>query len=134
MKSLFRSLLVWLMLLTLPFQGIASAAMLTCAHGPMQQATVAMTAPAPDAASVEGHCHEPAIDAGNQHASPHDQHDSDGRCSACADCCIGAALAPAPALIAAPSSAPAVLVALVARHLAKVDLALPERPPRFPLA
>jgi len=119
---LARSLLVWLMLLALPFQGMASAAMLSCAHGSTPAAV----------AGAEGHCHEQAAQPA---ADPHaDVHDHDGRCSACADCCIGAALAPAPAVMAAPSAPPAMFASFALHHPAAVDLDLPERPPRFPLA
>jgi hypothetical protein len=137
-KNLVRSLLVWLMLLALPFQGIASAAMLTCAHATMRSATplaAAMPAMQHDASAAEGHCHSdeaPTASTASHHDG--DAHDHDGRCSACADCCVGALLAPAPALLAAPPDAPAVIHPAAAGRLAAVDLALPERPPRFPLA
>lgn len=63
-----------------------------------------------------------------------DAHDHDGSCSACAACCMGAAMAPAAGLNPpAPSLASAILPAATGRLVA-VDLALPERPPRFPLA
>lgn len=63
-----------------------------------------------------------------------DAHDHDGSCSACAACCMGAAMAPAAGINPpAPFLTTALLVAATGR-LAAVDLALPERPPRFPLA
>lgn len=117
------------MLLALPFQGMASAAMLSCAHG---STPAAVAVPAHAVAGAEGHCHEQAAQPA---ADPHaDVHDHDGRCSACADCCIGAALAPAPAVMAAPSAPPAMFASFALHHPAAVDLDLPERPPRFPLA
>lgn len=126
-RTFLRYLLVWLMLLALPFQGIASAAMLSCAQGTMPH-------PAPAAAMDEGHCHEPAPALAAPVAQHGDAHDHDGRCSACADCCVGAVLAPAPALAPMPPDAPAVFRHAAAGHLAAVHLDLPERPPRFPLA
>ena len=136
MKPIVRYLLVWLMLLALPFQGIASAAMLSCVQGAMQHPApaAAMTAMQHDAAMGEGHCHEqePVLSAPASHHG--DAHGHDGRCSACADCCIGAALAPAPAPAVAAPDARAIFHHAAAGHLAAVDLALPERPPRFPLA
>lgn len=129
MKTVVRYLIVWLMLLALPFQGIASAAMLTCAHGSMRQA-----APQHDAALNQGHCHEQAVSVAAPAAHHGDAHDHDGRCSACADCCTGAALAPASTPGVAAPDAPAIFHHAAAGHLAAVDLALPERPPRFPLA
>jgi len=121
------------MLLALPFQAVASAAMLTCAHATIQPAAHAMTAMAHDAAGPDGHCHAAADQAADRHPAAIDHHNADGRCSACADCCLGAALAPAPAPFATPSAALGVLIGALARHPARVDLALPERPPRFPL-
>ena len=86
-----------------------------------------------DAASADGHCHEAVNKAGAQQPAALDHHDADGRCSACADCCLGAALAPPPASFATPRAALAALTGAPAGHPARVDLALPERPPRFPL-
>lgn len=134
MTKLVRLMLVWLMLLAIPFQGIASAAMLSCAHD-------AMGTPAHTAGTASaGHCHDdaPQATAAMHHADTgsHDAsgHDHDGRCSACAACCMGAAIAPLPAIAAAPP-APALLHAASANHhLPAVDLALPERPPRLSLA
>lgn len=137
MKTVVRYLIVWLMLLALPFQGIASAAMLTCAHGSMRQAAPdagAMAATQHDATMNEGHCDEQVVSVSAPAGHHGDAHDHDGRCSACADCCIGAALAPAPALGVAAPDAPAIFHHAAAGHLAAVDLALPERPPRSPLA
>lgn len=115
------------MLLAIPFQGIASAAMLACAHDAPQAAHA--TTAHHDAASSP--CHE------MQDTTPdlaQDAHDHDGSCSACAACCMGAAMAPATGVAPpAPSLATALLIAATGR-LAAVDLALPERPPRFPLA
>jgi hypothetical protein len=129
-KYSVRLLFVWLMLLAIPFQGIASAAMLACAHDAPQGTQQSAHAPAHhDAASSP--CHE------TQDKTPdlaHDTHDHDGSCSACAACCMGAAMAPAAGINPpAPSLTTTLLVAATGR-LAAVDLALPERPPRFPLA
>lgn len=44
MKAVFRSLLLWLMLVAIPFQGVASAGMLLCAPGPVPASAPAMTA------------------------------------------------------------------------------------------
>lgn len=80
-------LLLTFMLLALPLQGIAAAAMISCApshHG--LQATVTRHVDAAAHAHHHGEDHEPA-------ATPaHGKH----ACSACAACCIGGALMPSP--------------------------------------
>lgn len=118
------------MLLAIPFQGIASAAMLACAHdAPQGTQQAAHAAPHHDAASSP--CHEMQD---KQPDVAQDAHDHDGSCSACAACCMGAAMAPAAGVNPpAPALATALLMAATGR-LAAVDLALPERPPRSPLA
>ena len=119
------------MLLAIPFQGIASAAMLACAHDAPQgtQQTAHATTAHHDAASSP--CHE------MQDQAPdlaQDTHDHDGSCSACAACCMGAAMAPAAGIAPPPPTLTTALPVSATGRLAAVDLALPERPPRFPLA
>ena len=123
------------MLLALPFQGLASAAMLSCAHGSQQMPMqMPMQTPADSQQMApDGHCHDDmAPAAAPAHHADHDQasHDHDGRCSACAACCIGAAMAPAPLVAAAPPSSPQLVVPAASARLLTVDLDLPERPPR----
>ena len=146
MKNLVRTLLVWLLLLAIPFQGLASAAMLTCAHdagaawAPVIEATAAADMP------PSGHCHDgdtrpAAMAAMAAHADQpaHAEHgaanhDHDSRCSACAACCMGAAMAPAPVLAAAPAATAQLRVPCTSDRPMAVDLAQPERPPRPSLA
>ena len=126
MGEFARTLLVWIMAMLLPMQGMAAAGGLLCAPGHH---------PAPPSAGVHGepagHAHHgpPSaaaggfVDAGHAHhgalggaaAAGTDaqeggasSHPADDSCSACSACCAGAAL---------PSSA---------RTLARVDLAPPE--------
>lgn len=122
------------MLLAIPFQGIASAAMLTCAHDAGQAPQHA--APMQHADAASGHCQDAEADvqATSSHAQQPGDHEHDSRCSACAACCMGAAMAPAPAVAPAPQTSPTRLIAAATGRLAAVDLAHPERPPRFPLA
>lgn len=85
MRSATRLLLTFMLLLALPLQGFAAAAMISCApshHG------LPTTATMHDDAAAHAHHddgdHDPA-------ASPaHGKH----ACSACAACCIGGALMP----------------------------------------
>ena len=133
-RVLVRTVLVWLMLLAIPFQGIAAAAMLTCAHAAGQARQHA--APPAQVDADAGHCHQAAPPSADDaaHGQPPDTHDHDSRCSACAACCMGAAMAPTPTLTPAVQSSSARLHAAPSGRLAAVDLALPERPPRLPLA
>jgi len=128
-----RRALVWLLLLAIPFQGIASAGMLACTHAAMQHGSVtAVTAPHHMAAGAD-HCHDagPQVATATDHApTDHDQE----RCSACAACCIGATMAGAPTIPAAPQTLSTRLIEAATGRPEAVDLALPERPPRFPSA
>ncbi|UMR29020.1 hypothetical protein MJ904_18205 [Massilia sp. MB5] len=144
MKLLFRSMLVWLMLLALPFQGFASASMLLCAPmSPPAMLAQAATRVQADA----GHDHAAMLAAGGsadaQHAvqdhsvhgqdpqdhQDHQDHDI-GRCGTPAACCVGAALAPAmpDALPGLPSSSEA--IPFHGAPQSSADLAAFERPPK----
>jgi hypothetical protein len=143
-KLIHRSLLVWLLLLALPFQGFAAASML--ARGPSMSmsmhAQADSHAAAPMAVAMEahgGHCAVHAWQAGQQHAvhqhdAPQQNGHHGGKAGACADCCAGAAMAPAvlPTLVLAPPHF--ISIPFRAGHMPSVDPALPERPPRTALA
>lgn len=146
MKLIHRTLLVWLLLLALPFQGLAAAGMLPCAPG-MPQAASASASMTMDgghhdhaampkavasrtAASAQpdsGHC------APDPHAGKHGGQHSE-KAGSCAACCIGAAMAPAvlPMLVLSPSHF--ISIPFRAGHVPSVDPALPERPPRTEFA
>lgn len=118
------------MLLAIPFQGIASAAMLACAHDAPQGATPAVHASAQHEAAGSP-CHD------MQAPTPgpsQDTHGHDSRCSACAACNLGAAIAPVAELAPQPPALTFALPVFASGRLAAVDLAQPERPPRFLLA
>lgn len=134
MKIVIKSLIVWLMLVAIPFQGFASASMLLCA--PMQ-------APAPAMATMatmdhDHHAmmmaqameHDSATPAAGHDAANH--HDG-GKCNTCASCCFGAAMAPA-GVARLPAGSPQLAAFhFEPGHVARVDLALPERPPQTAL-
>ena len=113
MKTVMRSLIVWLLLLALPFQGLAAARMLPSVSAP------AVT----HAVSIVKSCHDVAaakVDDGD-HRHEHR--------SACGDCCI--VVAPVPVPLVPPASAPpSIAIPFRAAPLASVDPPLPERPPR----
>lgn len=129
MGSTLRALCVWLMMLALPFQGMAAASLRHC--GPAHEAT----APA-------------AVSAGHDHARHHHASESSasgsghgaqavaakaGSCSACAACCAAAAPPASLPLLAEPALAgfePPTLQVSVLPFLT----AGPERPPRAHLA
>jgi hypothetical protein len=159
-KRIHRILLAWLLLLALPFQGLASAAMLPCVAGvPMPvHATAAVAAMAMDggardhgamqaataAQARDGHC-DAAPDVGHHGGdcgASHDGHHGGKAggvkaksCAAsCAACCVGAAMAPAMPAVLALTPSHFISIPFRAGHVPSVDLALPERPPRTTLA
>ncbi len=120
MLNRIRVALVWVLLFALPFQGYAAATLLGC--GPNHHRM--SVADASDWASPAlAHAHH--RDAAGDH--PHAEKVS--KCSACAACCVGAALPSAPLVFAAaaPAEAPATL-----RSVGAVGFLTdgPERPPR----
>lgn len=139
-KTLLKSLIVWLMLLAIPFQGFASATMLVCA--PMDSAPqLAAMATAPvvmhhaDAdAAVAGHQHH-AADATNAAAADEAaaHHHAGGKCNSCATCCFGAIMAPSSASRIPPEVQHFAFLSFAADRIASVDLAHPERPPQASL-
>jgi hypothetical protein len=133
-KAIFKVLVLWTMLLTLPLQGFAAATMSCC--------------PPPSAAA--GHCHDQdgaadgMVEGGHAstartdhvHAGPgaHTDHHTPahhhGKCATCGSCASCVPMAPAlVAAIPAPAS-PSIAMPFDQHTLTSVDLAHPERPPR----
>lgn len=155
---LLRSLVVWLMLLAMPFQGYASATMLSCAPSAHD---AAMTMPAAMAgvhdhaammAALDQTMHEPITHdhaahdpvlhdhvlhdhVMHDHAGDGAGHHDHGKCGNCAACCAGAVLA-STAIIALPPELGGVSgpLSYYTDFLPAVDLAHPERPPQSPRA
>jgi hypothetical protein len=132
--TLFRSLILWLALLAVPFQGFAAATMLPCAP--------ATSAPQANGHGTQaaGHGHAamhkhnaPAGHAASDSGAAHGHHAS-AKCGSCAACCIGAAMAPAPTLAVASIAPQSVSIPFDAGHLPAVHPTLPERPPKSSLA
>jgi len=124
-NTFLRSLIVWLLLLAVPLQGMAAVAMGACLpqHGvPVQVMSETHSATPP--------CHEAVMaTAASEHEQPAPHHKA-GKCGTCSACGIGSAVLPtflpqlaahAPAAAASPAAT---------RHLPSVHLAQPERPPR----
>ena len=123
---MIRTLLVWLLALALPMQGVAAATMAFC--GQAHQAVAAADHSRHqlhadhDAHRAQLHTAEPGSDAP---AAPSEAH----TCSACASCCsVGAILTALPS-VPLPDFAPTVFVATVTAVDAFVADGL-DRPPR----
>jgi hypothetical protein len=133
-KTILRSLMLWLVLLAVPFQGFAAATMLPCA--PSQAHVVA-------AVANGGHAmHHAGEHAAMRHGASHGEHDGSashqhhahGKCASCAACCIGAALAPAPLATFALAAPASLSVPFRGGHIPSVHPPVPERPPSASLA
>ena len=130
MNTLLRPLIVWLLLLAVPIQGMAAAAMAACApaHGmPAAVAPVRVQAPLPP-------CHETAAQeqaAAQETPAPHDKAAKCGTCSACG---IANAVLPARLPVIGTGAPVGIASPFTAGHLPSVHLAQPERPPRPRLA
>jgi hypothetical protein len=134
MTLLLRSFIVWLMLLALPYQGYASAAMMLCAPTSSSGGHADMSMPAgphdhaammaSTMAAMDAYQHEASSDTG------HSDHAYGGvKCGGAACCVAGAPMMTitiaVPTLPAASSAVP-----LYSEVLHAVDLAHPERPPQ----
>jgi hypothetical protein len=129
-----KALIVWLMLLTVPLQGFASATRLWCAPTPAAaQYQVAHHADAgPTVTGDHGGAHATVTSVSaslaDHHNKPH--HRTDGKCNTCATCCVGASMPPSFAS-SLPVYAPQFeSIPFTPPYRAAPDLALPERPPR----
>jgi uncharacterized protein YpuA (DUF1002 family) len=145
-RTLLKSLIVWLLLLAIPFQGFASATMLVCA--PMQSVPQTITAFSP---STMQHDHRAMLSrAGTEALRIHNasvtakvsqaeaghqttHHHAGGKCNSCATCCFGASMAPTFTSVVAAEAQNFAVISFEVDHVASVDLALPERPPQTSL-
>ncbi len=134
--TLLRTFIVWLLLLALPYQGYASAAMMLCAPAvPAAPATAQMTMPAGPhdhaamMAAMQDQKHEVSSD-----KSGHASHSHGGIKCGGAACCVAGA--PFMAQTLAVPALPAVSSAIpfYSEFPHAVDLAHPERPPQGNLA
>lgn len=144
MKSVCRSLLLWLVLLAIPFQGVASAGMLLCAMAPAVDAPMAArhdhAAMLAAARTVHGDMPHDAghaaagktgqeIDHGMGQDGGHAGHGA-SKCGTPGACCVGVALAPTIIAGVPALAAPSLAIPFRASRPAAVDLAHPERPPQ----
>ncbi len=148
MRLLFRTLLIWLMVLAVPAQGAAAAAMVYCGpnhHGETAATEASQTMAAEranhhgSAASVDAH-HETAAQAddGNSAtaeaaASVQGSYSVKQKCSACASCCSVSAILNTVVTIPA-SAATATVFSAVVPTVEAFAVGGPDRPPRIVLA
>lgn len=127
---MFKSLLVWCMLLAVPLQGFASATTLLCAPLTTASGTMGpLETPAP------AHDHQAmllAAQADQPHTANADMpvHAAGGQCDACSACCFGAAMAASQAVRVPAEAQSFAFILLDLLSAPTVDLALPERPPQ----
>ena len=128
MKTVLKSLIVWVLLLAVPFQGFASATMLVCA--PIQPASLAAAAPHDHHAMLasSGHEHHAANAGTTDHQSA--GHHAGGKCNSCASCCFGASILPSYVTSVPAATRDFAVVPFDVGFVPAVDLAFPERPPK----
>jgi hypothetical protein len=145
-----RILLMWLVALAVPVQGFAAASMLGC--GPGHHGTTGAQAHAgpmhEHASGTSQHAHGVDLDGdssshhpdasaaaahGDTPEAPAEGKSGAGSCSACASCCLAAAL-PATALSFEASSVADFIALSIPRSPASFFTDGPERPPRLVLA
>jgi hypothetical protein len=115
--STLRRLLVFTLLLTLPFQAALGATGLTCATPAPHAHEVAPVALGVDAAASVLHRHHPAAqdsgrDAAVEAGSP-EPHGAAGKCKTCGECCSTAAPIPAAGPTLPPPATPLRVSAIV---------------------
>lgn len=132
MSAVVRVLLMWLLVVALPMQGVAAATMQFCGPGHHPQRVQA---------ADDGHVAAHADEADAHHALSADKATGAGdlsqhgklKCSACAACCAGSALPPA--AIALPFVKPTIeRVSVVPPTYVGPDALALEKPPRYSLA
>lgn len=143
--GLFRTLLMWMLVLAVPAQGASAATMMFCGPGHHSVVQV-LDHGGSDSADVHTY-HDDGAGADHEHpqaaseeaassvvsASGKVIHHVKHKCSACASCCAAAALPPAFIALPTPLLADSFLP-LAPRSVASVPLDGLERPPRSILA
>ena len=146
MSSLYRSALVWLLLFSLPLQGYAAATMLSCGpnHHQMWAAAVTATVSHHDSGEARHEHHHAHTTADDHDVTASGDVAGDGasvhrlnklskfKCSACAACCVGAALPTSPLEFLSFPPAVARDCSVPAAHVGFFTDG-PDRPPRLPL-
>ena len=91
----FRRTVLFLLLLTVPFQAALGATRLLCAAGAHHTQETATAPHGHDAATPGGHHHEADVSDSHDHsmAAPisHESHGASGKCKTCSECCSAVA-------------------------------------------
>jgi hypothetical protein len=128
MSSPWRLLLIWLIALALPAQGIAAATMQFCGPGHPSQMQW-LGASAHDRHGDHGHATEHR-GTGMHPGAPADlARHGKLKCSACAACCAATALPPSPLTVPVIEPAVARVTLMTSTYVGPVDAGL-ERPPK----
>ena len=132
-----KTLLVWLLLLAVPFQGFASATMLVCAPISSSAQTLSKVAAKHDdklASKTESgkleHCAQMAAQARDDVGNQPSGHPAGMKCSACALCHVAVAIASHNIVRLQLDVQPFSTIPFDQGFIADVDLDLPERPPQ----
>jgi hypothetical protein len=133
MRRAIAVLIVWLLAVALPAQGLAAATMRHCSPQRSHTTTSAQAGYQHPGAAHAQHHHDAG--AAHDHGSTSDHHASVKtplqKCSACAACCIGAALPSSAQSVPEPLAAPGARPEPVLVHAAFLTSG-PDRPPRTP--
>ena len=130
--QLFRRWVLWLLLLAVPAQGMAAAAMLYCSGPAAAGAAFAQPHHPPSDGSAPAHdhaTHHQAADSGG--SVPDDEPARPGvvKCSVCAAFCAGSAIVTSGGTLLAVPPGEAPRVSVVGSQFTSFFPALPERPP-----
>jgi hypothetical protein len=132
--TLFRTFIVWLMLLALPYQGYASAGMMVCVPAaPVSSPMVAMPAGPHDHAAMMASMQDQDHSA-SPNQSDHAGHSHGGIKCGGAACCVASAPFTAQTMDVPVLPAVSSAIPFYSEFPRAVDLAHPERPPQVNFA
>jgi hypothetical protein len=142
MRELLKPFVLWLLLIAVPFQGYAAATMMCC--GSAHSKGIEHTAQEPAMQSMHSHASnmdhdhdEDAVatgsathsDAGVQHHDGDDSKRVAFKCSACASCCVGAAIVQTSEPLFDIASLDSIRISFHSRHFYRFVPDTLERPP-----
>lgn len=132
MSSFVRRLLIWLLALALPAQGIAAATMQFCGPGHQPQVRQ-LESGAHEHHGAHGHAAALAADGAGKHQGANLAQLGKLKCSVCAACCMATALPASPLTLPVVEPVVERTAFMPARYVGPEGAGL-ERPPRLALA